>query len=174
MYVTSEGVKETNPRQTQYLDHWPKPVGPASVTPRRKSRLTTFAQKANSTMAFLLIGAVVVSTGLAFAVRSKADAHAPASVNSFGKAADLGSPDVSTDDEVVAIASTKKSSGYWIVTKKGKVQAFGYVLDAVEICYNVVATFTDIASTPSGKGYWLLADNGNVYTFGYADFFETP
>lgn len=128
----------------------------------------------NSTMALLLVVAVVISTGLAFAVRSKADAHAPASVNSFGKATDLGNPEVSADDEVVAITSTKKASGYWTVTRKGKVQAFGEVGEYGEIPENVIAQFVDIVSTPSGKGYWLLASNGNVYTFGDAKYFESP
>ncbi len=130
--------------------------------------------RANTAAVFILAVGVVISSGLAFAVRTRADAHAPASVNNFGKAATLGNPPVAPNDEVVAIASPKKAAGYWVVSKRGQVYPFGNVASFGGIPADVVNNITDIASTPSGKGYWLMATNGNVYTYGDALFLGTP
>lgn len=173
MYVTSEGVTQPVPRQSQYLTPWPQRQGHAVESPRRVSRLSNVANRANSSMAMLLLAAVVISTGLAFAVRSKANAMAPSSVKSFGQAIALGNPEVARNDEVVAMASSKKTDGYWIATKRGQVHPFGDVVDAGEVPANHLTNVVDIASTPSGKGYWLMTSEGNIYTYGDAGFYHT-
>lgn len=174
MYVNNNGVIQEDLKRAQSLEHWPQSKGHDSITPSNVSRPASLASKLNSTLLLMLVFAVVTSTGLAFAVRSNADAHAPASIYSFGKATEFGNPEISSDDEVVAISSSKVTSGYWTVTKRGKVQAFGEVVDYGEIPEDRQLTIVDISSTPSGNGYWLLENNGNVFTFGDATFHKAP
>ncbi len=170
MYVNSHGVIEADPRQDQSLAPWPQPEGLTSQPLRSASRI----QKVNATLAGMLMLAVVVSSGLAIAIRTSAQAAMPASVSGFGKALPLGNPEVQPNDEVTAIASSPSTDGYWTVTREGKVTPFGNVSDLGGLDDTVIADIVDIQSTQKGDGYWLLASNGNVYTFGSAKFYGTP
>ncbi len=169
MYVTTEGVI-TQPQRNPYLPHRLKPVGSAS---RRTSRLSSLTSQVNSALGGLLIVAVIASAGLAVAVRSRAEAHAPASVNSFGKATAFANPEVARNDEVVAISANKKSAGYWIATKRGQVFPYGTAQDFGEIPADHVNNVVDIVSTHTGNGYWLMTSQGNIYTYGDAQFLGT-
>lgn len=174
MYVNSDGVVQTDPKHDHSLAPWPQRQGHGVQSQHSVSRLQKLTNKANATLGLLLVVAVVLSTGLAYAVRSQAGAASPASVSGFGKAQPLGNPDVKPNDEVTAIASTSKADGYWIVSKEGVVYPFGNVEDYGSLPSDVIARIVDIVATPSGKGYWLMASNGNVYTFGDAKYFEAP
>ena len=170
MYVNSHGVVEQDPRHDHSLKPWPQPEGHSSLPQRRLSRLS----KVNSTLAVMLMLAVMVSSGLALAVRTNAQAAMPASVSGFGKAQPLGNPEVQANDEVTAIASSPKEDGYWTVTREGKVTPFGNVPDLGGLDDSVIADIVDIQATENGEGYWLLASSGNIYTFGNAKFHGTP
>lgn len=174
MYVNSRGVTKTNPRRTLSSYAWDEPMGQTSTPQRPKSRLSSLAQSVNSIAAFLLVGALVATAGLAVGVRSKASAQAPASIKNFGKAEALGNPDVDSDDAIVAIASPKKSSGYWVVSAEGQVFPFGNATDQGGIAEGQLNNIVEIASTPSGKGYWLMASDGAVFTFGDAQYLGAP
>jgi len=76
-----------------------------------------------------------------------------------------------TDDPVVAAASTGDGGGYWLVTARGVVQAFGTAafhgdLRAIPLTRPVVG----IAATASSQGYWLVAGDGGIFSFGDAPF----
>ena len=170
MYVNSHGVVEQDPRPNQSLEPWPQPGGHPVLPQQRVSRIS----KLNSTLASMLLLAVLVSSGLAVAVRSDAQAAMPASVSGFGKAQPLGNPEVRASDEVTAIASSPKAEGYWTVTREGKVTPFGNVPDLGGLDDSVIADIVDIESTKDGQGYWLMASSGNIYTYGTAKFHGTP
>lgn len=65
----------------------------------------------------------------------------------------------------VAIAAHPGGSGYWMLTRSGRVFAFG---DADRLGYVADMRGADIGSTPSGAGYWLLGRGGRVAPFGDA------
>lgn len=66
-----------------------------------------------------------------------------------------------------AIASTVTGSGYWIVTKGGRVFPFGDARNRGQIIGKQL-TVVDIEPTPTGLGYWLLAKSGRVFPYGDA------
>lgn len=81
------------------------------------------------------------------------------SVGYFGSKSDeaLSSP-------VVAAAPSASGYGYWMVTKKGKVFAFG---DAQQHgSFRGKTRIADIASSSLGTGYWLLSQGGRVTSYG--------
>ena len=90
MYVNSDGVVQENPKQNYSFASWPQRQGHASMPHRRMSRLSNLSKRANSALGVMLVLAVIATAGMAFSVRSLASAHAPASVNGFGKAVSLG------------------------------------------------------------------------------------
>ncbi|MDQ3964139.1 MAG: hypothetical protein M3277_09565 [Actinomycetota bacterium] len=67
----------------------------------------------------------------------------------------------------VGMASTTSGGGYWIVTRAGRVFAFG---DAKNRGFvkGLSVRIVDIEVTPTGKGYWLLAKSGRVFPLGDA------
>ncbi len=75
----------------------------------------------------------------------------------------------SREYDAVAVESTSTGKGYWIVTARGQVYAFG---DADHHggmgSRTISARVVDIVATPSGDGYWLLGVDGAVYNFGKA------
>lgn len=122
-------------------------------------------------MTVVVVCGLVVSGIFAYAIRSQAQALRPsAAVRNFGAAAPLGTPEVSADDEVVAMASAQGVAGYWIATKKGQVYPFGDVQDFGELPAGQESNVVDIAATSTGLGYWLVTRTGSVYTFGDAQF----
>ena len=66
---------------------------------------------------------------------------------------------------MVAIAPRPAGDGYWMLTRRGRVFAFG---GAPKLGYLSEMRGTDIAATPSGKGYWVLGPGGRVAAFGDA------
>lgn len=170
MYVTSRGVTNQNVRLMKYSTNEHTREGTLGTQNRN---LTQKIEKLNSALGIFVIGAILVSTGLAFAIRSNAEAQAPASVNYFGNATNFGNPSVPANDEVVSIAPTTTGSGYWIATKRGHVYPFGSAEDLGSIADNVLNNISTIVPTNTGKGYWLMSDKGAVYTFGDAKFYGT-
>ncbi|HJR44531.1 MAG TPA: hypothetical protein VJ927_02905 [Actinomycetota bacterium] len=67
--------------------------------------------------------------------------------------------------DVVSIETTPTGNGYWMLTSKGRVFAFGEARNRGSLKETRAAA---IASTPSGKGYWILAKGGRVAPFGDA------
>ena len=67
----------------------------------------------------------------------------------------------------VAMAPTITGYGYWMVTRSGRVFAFGDAKNRGFI-KDLSVDIVDIEVTPSGKGYWLLAKSGRVFPFGDA------
>gem|GEM_PF-2666737 len=175
MYVTTRGVTKTKIRRNlSTTDSWEQPMGQTSQPQRRESLISQLALRANSALAFALIVAVVLTGGLAVAVRTKASAASPTYVKNFGKALELGNPEIKSNDAVVAIASPKKASGYWIVTQNGRVFPFGDVTDFGSNEPGTSDSIVDMAVTPSGDGYWLMGSDGDIYTFGDATYYGTP
>lgn len=87
-------------------------------------------------------------------------------VRTFGDAGYYGSRSAGyLKKPAVAIESTPAGDGYWILTKKGRVFAFGAAVAAGPPT-GVVAT--DLTSTSSGAGYWVLGRDGGIFTFGDA------
>lgn len=74
------------------------------------------------------------------------------------------------DKPAVTMASTLSGYGYYLVTKGGRVYAFG---DARNRGYikGKRLTIVDIELTPTGNGYWLLAKSGRIFAFGDASNF---
>jgi hypothetical protein len=81
------------------------------------------------------------------------------------------------DEAPTAIAPARdtdgdgRADGYWIVTSRGRVFAFGSAVrygDVARLALDgpVIAA----APTPSGRGYWLIGADGGVFTFGDARF----
>ena len=72
----------------------------------------------------------------------------------------------------VGIASTPTAKGYWTVTARGAVSAFGDAkwygdLPAMKVrTLDIVA----IAPTHDGRGYWLVGRDGGLFAFGDAKF----
>ncbi len=76
--------------------------------------------------------------------------------------ADLGGP-------VVGMATTPDGRGYWTVTARGVVRAFGIADPLGEPRPNHLdAPVVAITATPDGTGYWLLTAKGTVLAFGAA------
>ena len=75
--------------------------------------------------------------------------------------------DVFLPKPAAAMASTISGSGYWIVTKGGRVFPFGDARNLGQLS-GTQTTVVDIEPTPSGKGYWLLAKSGGVFPYGDA------
>jgi hypothetical protein len=65
------------------------------------------------------------------------------------------------------MALTSGSRGYWLVTRAGKVEAFG---DAHNYgSWRGSGTIVGIAATLNARGYWLVARDGRVEPFGNAE-----
>jgi Trypsin len=96
-------------------------------------------------------------------------------VFSYGDALFLGSlpgtgPKVS---DIIGMARTPTSRGYWLVGRDGGVFAFGDApfagsLPGLKV---KVGNIVGMAPTRSGKGYWLVGSDGGVFAFGNARFF---
>jgi len=83
-------------------------------------------------------------------------------------------PDPSDDgppvpgDPPVGPATTPapRRSGYWMVTRRGIVYAFGDARRFGDATGG--SSVVDLESTPSGNGYWVVDDRGRVFAFGDA------
>jgi peptidoglycan hydrolase-like protein with peptidoglycan-binding domain len=91
----------------------------------------------------------------------------------FGSAPQLGSmAGHGLNSPIVAIASTPKGDGYWLVAADGGVFNYGaahFYGSAGNIHLN--SPIVAMASAPDGKGYWLVAADGGVFNYGSAHFF---
>jgi hypothetical protein len=67
---------------------------------------------------------------------------------------------------VADIEPTPSGNGYWIVTRSGRVKAFGNADHFGNVSANV--RITGLAATPSGDGYWVASGGGRVFEFGNA------
>jgi subtilisin family serine protease len=68
-----------------------------------------------------------------------------------------------------AVPNTKPAveTGYWIVSRDGRVRGFGHPTYGDR--YGKSKTpIVALAATPTGKGYWLAGSDGAVYAFGNA------
>jgi 1-phosphatidylinositol phosphodiesterase len=88
-------------------------------------------------------------------------------VTAFGTAETFASQPSLSD--ITAIAATPSGRGYYLVSRGGKVYAFG---DAVHRGEGVPADTQAVAiavkpdaTNPTGPGYWILGLNGKVYPF---------
>jgi hypothetical protein len=73
---------------------------------------------------------------------------------------------------VVGAAATPSGNGYWAVTDRGRVVAFGDApalggLESKPLNQPIVG----MAGTPSGRGYWLVARDGGIFSYGDAAFY---
>jgi subtilase family serine protease len=83
---------------------------------------------------------------------------------SDGSVAAPGSP-------VVGIADDPDGNGYWVVTARGKVFAFGGAPNLGSAKVPTGASVVGITDNPKangehGDGYWLVTNKGHVYSFG--------
>src|SRR5260370_1023993 len=75
-------------------------------------------------------------------------------------------------ERVVGMSSTRTGAGYWVVTNRGRVVAFGdapFLGDVSGLHLN--APMIGSVATGSGAGYDLLAADGGIFSFGDAAFF---
>ncbi len=71
----------------------------------------------------------------------------------------------------IAITGTPDGAGYWIVTTRGRVVAFGAAPWSGDVSgLELNAPIVGASSTPSGHGYWLVASDGGIFAFGDAAF----
>lgn len=88
-------------------------------------------------------------------------------VRTLGGAPYLGSKD---DDRLqspaIALESTGTGWGYWMLTRKGRVFAFGDARNKGSI--NTPTRAATMLGTATGRGYWILSKGGRVYRFGDA------
>jgi hypothetical protein len=73
------------------------------------------------------------------------------------------------DSPAVSMAATTDGHGYWIVSSKGSVYAYGDAArfgGAASCSCSIVA----MAVTSDGKGYWLLSASGGVFAYGDASY----
>lgn len=76
------------------------------------------------------------------------------------------------ESRVVGIAATPSGNGYWLVTSKGRVFAFGEAKNYGSASpRRLRAPIVAMAGTTSGKGYWLASSAGQVLAFGDAQRF---
>ena len=149
---------------------------------------TAPAFSANATTGGYVVTASVsgVSSPATFAMVNKArsTASAPGPDGSYhlvtdsgrvlasGNAADLGSLPASKlgGSKVVGMAQTPGGKGYWLVTAKGKVYAFGQA-KAYGSPSHLVSPIVGMAGAPGGKGYWLVAKDGGIFSYGDARYY---
>ncbi len=96
-------------------------------------------------------------------------ATASGTTYSTGYAGSLGGTSATPSDPIVAIAAAPGGTGYWLVSKDGKVTAIGSALYRGEV-RSGVSDIVSILPTEDGLGYWLLGADGRVFNFGDAAF----
>ena len=74
--------------------------------------------------------------------------------------------------DMAARSQTDIGRGYWLVSQRGRVRAFGTAtqrgdVSGIRLNHPVVG----MAPTPSGSGYWLVASDGGIFAFGDARFY---
>ena len=89
---------------------------------------------------------------IAHALRSSG--RADGSVATFGSAVPAGGL-MGSSSPVVSIASAPLPGGYWLLTRDGRVHAFGWAHDFGSA--PVAGPADDLAGRPLGDGYWVVA-----------------
>lgn len=70
-----------------------------------------------------------------------------------------------------AMASRPQGDGYWVVSRSGRVFAFGGAPDLGDLGGEPLnSPIIRLMPTPTGRGYWLLAGDGGIFSFGDARF----
>jgi Collagen triple helix repeat (20 copies) len=73
--------------------------------------------------------------------------------------------------EVATKAAAPVGPGYWLVSSKGAVYAYGGAATYGDMAgKHLDAPIVGIVAAPDGKGYWLVAKDGGVFAFGSARF----
>jgi hypothetical protein len=105
---------------------------------------------------------------VALVVALVAGVAAPAAASTgFGGAPTLGH----ATGNLVAVASTPTSQGYWEATAAGGVFAFGdAAFHGSAGGLRLQRPVVGMAATPTGRGYWLTASDGGIFAFGDAAF----
>jgi hypothetical protein len=97
--------------------------------------------------------------------------HRGGSVFAAGDAVYRGSAATPLGSAVVGMASTPDGRGYWLVTAKGRVMAYGDARYFGSIAtVRLRGAIVGMAPTADGRGYWLAARDGGVFAFGDARF----
>ncbi len=93
-------------------------------------------------------------------------------VYTVGGGHDAGTSTSSGLTNVVALASSPKVNGYWVLGADGKVAASSGLTSFGDTTGK--GTAADIVCTRSGAGYWVLMADGGIYPFGDAGYASSP
>jgi hypothetical protein len=93
-------------------------------------------------------------------------------VYTVGAGTDAGTSTSSGLSNVVALASTSKVDGYWVLGADGKVAASSGLKSFGDTTGK--GTAADMVCTSSGAGYWVLLADGGIYPFGDARYASSP
>jgi hypothetical protein len=115
------------------------------------------------------LGAILLLLCTLPLVPARAAAEVIDRVDSFGAAADGGSPDVAPGHRPVGITQAA-SGGYWVATSDGGVHAFGGAPFHGAAAGHLTSPAVAIASNPARTGYWVASVDGGVFAFGGAPF----
>jgi hypothetical protein len=77
-------------------------------------------------------------------------------------------PTVTTATEVAALTLSARDDGYWLLSRDGRVHAFGTAAHHGHASAPPEVRFVDIAARPDGRGYWAVASDGTVRALGAA------
>ena len=114
--------------------------------------------------------AIPVVLALVF-VSARPAAAADQSVFGYGDAAFHGSTGlVQLNFPVVGGARNRDGSGYWLVSREGRVATFGRAGGHGSAPEAATRSVVGMAATADGGGYWLADAAGGVYAFGNAPF----
>jgi hypothetical protein len=119
----------------------------------------------------VLLAVLAIALGAAWLGAAPAAQAADHSVFGYGDARFWGSTgNVLLNQPVVGMARTPSGDGYWLVSKEGRVFAFGSAQHRGSVTPPPPSPVVGIAATPSGNGYWLATAAGGIYSFGDAPF----
>jgi hypothetical protein len=118
-----------------------------------------------------LVVALSLVAGALWLGTAPAAQAADQSVFSYGDAPFWGSTgNVQLNQPVVGMARTPTGDGYWLVSREGRVLAFGSAEHHGSLAQAPPSPVIGIAATASGRGYWLATTSGGVYAFGDAPY----
>lgn len=93
------------------------------------------------------------------------------SVFGYGDAVFHGSTgNAKLNHPISGMARTTGGGGYWLVSREGRVFAFGDAELFGSLTGEPASPVIGIAATPAGDGYWLATADGSIFTFGAAPF----
>jgi hypothetical protein len=74
----------------------------------------------------------------------------------------------------VALARTPSGDGYYVLTRQGRVQAYGDAVRDGDVYGCGLGAAVAIAAAPTGSGYWVTTAKGAVFAFGSAKYLGGP